>query len=134
MAGRIADRQQDRPVGGSGLGEGGLSPGAPMNRIVAVLAQIGTGLLVEKIALGQGIGHGGASWARERSRQNDGSPPPHHLRIVVRLGSRGNRRGADQRSRDGGGGDGLLRAAAAAAAGDASARSRSGLRRAPRPG
>ena len=42
VAGRIADRQEDRLVFGFSLFEGFLAPGPPVDRIVLVLLQIGT--------------------------------------------------------------------------------------------
>ncbi len=50
VAGGIADRQQDRPVGALGLGERRLAPRPPMHGVVGVLQQIGTGLGGQAIA------------------------------------------------------------------------------------
>ena len=49
MAGRIADREEDRFVSVARLGERRVAPGAPMHGIVAVLLQIGAGLASQLI-------------------------------------------------------------------------------------
>ena len=50
VAGGIADRQQDRPVGALGLGERRLAPRPPMHGVVGMLQQVGTGLGGQAIA------------------------------------------------------------------------------------
>jgi hypothetical protein len=54
MAGRIADRQQNRAVLAFGLQEGRLVPGPPMHRIILVLKQIGAGFMAEEVHLFSG--------------------------------------------------------------------------------
>jgi hypothetical protein len=49
VAGGVADGEQDRLVGGCGLGERRRSPGAPVHRVVLVLQQVGARLVAEKI-------------------------------------------------------------------------------------
>jgi len=49
MAGGIADREQDRLVGGLGSGEHHIAPGLPMNGIVLVLKEVGARLLAEAV-------------------------------------------------------------------------------------
>ena len=50
MARRVADRQEDRLVAGSRLGERGGIPRLPVHRIGAVLQQVGAGRLGEAVA------------------------------------------------------------------------------------
>jgi len=45
VAGRIADREQDRPVLAPRLLEGLRCPGVPVHRVVGVLQEVGTGLV-----------------------------------------------------------------------------------------
>ena len=52
MAGGIADREQDRPVGAPGLGQRLLAPRPPMNGIFGMLQQIGAGLGTQAIHAG----------------------------------------------------------------------------------
>src|SRR5262249_29001613 len=47
VAGGIADREQDRPVGALGLGQRLFAPRPPVHRVVGVLQQIGAGLVAE---------------------------------------------------------------------------------------
>ena len=49
VAGGITDGKQDRLVGGLGLGQRGRPPGAPVDGVVLVLEQIGTGFVAEEI-------------------------------------------------------------------------------------
>ena len=58
VAGGIADREQNRLVGALGFGEGLGSPRPPVDRVVPVLQQIGTGLAGEPVFVG-GVGGGG---------------------------------------------------------------------------
>ena len=51
VAGRVADREQDRAVLLAGPGERLLAPRVPVDRVLAVLEQVGAGLL------GQAVGH-----------------------------------------------------------------------------
>ena len=44
VAGGVADREQDRPVGALGLGQRLLAPRPPVHGIVGVLQQVGAGL------------------------------------------------------------------------------------------
>lgn len=41
MAGGIADRKKDRLIGRGGLVQGCFAPGAPMDRVVLMLKEIG---------------------------------------------------------------------------------------------
>jgi hypothetical protein len=49
VAGRVADRQQDRPVLGSGQLERIGAPGTPVDRVVLVLEEVRAGLVGEAI-------------------------------------------------------------------------------------
>ena len=49
MAGRVSDREQDRPIAALGLAKGVRTPGPPVHWIVFVLQQIWTGLIGETI-------------------------------------------------------------------------------------
>ncbi len=51
MAGRIADREQDRLVVLFGRGQRVRSPGPPIDRVVLVLQQIGAGLVGETVLM-----------------------------------------------------------------------------------
>jgi hypothetical protein len=57
VTGGVADREKDRHVPLAGGLEGLLVPGLPVDGVVGVLAQIGTLLLVEAVAL-RGVGVG----------------------------------------------------------------------------
>src|SRR6185312_5371031 len=52
VAGGVADREQDRPVGAPGLGQRLLAPRPPMHRVVGVLQQVGAGLGAEAVHAG----------------------------------------------------------------------------------
>ena len=49
VAGCIADGEKDGLVGSLGFSERGRGPGTPMDRIVLVLEEIGTGFVAEKV-------------------------------------------------------------------------------------
>jgi hypothetical protein len=51
VAGRVADREQDRAVAVSGTPLRLFAPGQPVDRVLGVLEEVGTGLL------GEGVGH-----------------------------------------------------------------------------
>jgi len=59
VAGRVADREQDRLAGALGLGEGFRPPWPPVDRIVLMLEQIRAGFAREAIWVQRGGGHGG---------------------------------------------------------------------------
>ena len=60
VAGRVADREQDRLVLLLGPRQGLVPPGVPGDRVVAVLQEIGTGLAGESVLRGvDDLGHGG---------------------------------------------------------------------------
>ena len=71
VAGGVADREQDRLVGGLGFGQCLRSPGPPVHRVVLVLQEVGAGLAAEAV-LGVGVlGHAVvylAMRARKRER------------------------------------------------------------------
>ncbi len=54
VAGRIADREEDRPVERRRLGQRLGAPGAPIDRIMGVLDQIGRGLQDQPIDIARG--------------------------------------------------------------------------------
>src|SRR5262245_38223121 len=57
MAGGIADRKQDRPVGARGLGNRLLAPRPPVHRIAGMLQQVGAGLVGQPVAaFAHGVG------------------------------------------------------------------------------
>src|SRR5215468_7021365 len=58
MAGGVADREQDRPIGASCLRDRLLAPRPPMHGVVGVLQQVGAGLATQAIAA---FAHGGGS-------------------------------------------------------------------------
>ena len=60
VAGGIADREQDRPVGPLGLGQGLRSPRPPVDRVVLMLQQIGTGFCSKPVIVRRNIAHGAA--------------------------------------------------------------------------
>ena len=60
VAGRIADRQKDRLVVGARRGERGRVPRLPVDRIGAVLQQIGAGRFGEAVAH---VGHRSPAWS-----------------------------------------------------------------------
>ena len=63
VAGGVADGKQDRPSQFLGFGKGCRRPAAPMDRIVAVLPQIGTGFFGKQVSRGQGhVWRLGVSW------------------------------------------------------------------------
>jgi hypothetical protein len=69
VAGRIADRQQNGLVAGTGQRQGGLAPGVPVHRLLGVLQQVGRGFLGELVGHGKAVairrtGHGPRSQAR----------------------------------------------------------------------
>ena len=49
VAGRVADREQDRPVLLAGAGERLVAPGVPVDRVLGVLEQVGAGLRGEPV-------------------------------------------------------------------------------------
>ncbi len=51
MAGGVADRQQDRLVGRLGRGQCRLAPGLPVDRVVAVLEEVGARLFAEAVLI-----------------------------------------------------------------------------------
>ena len=57
VAGRVADREQDRPAAALGLGQRLGAPGPPVHGVVLVLQQIGAGLAGEAVFGGRGGGH-----------------------------------------------------------------------------
>jgi hypothetical protein len=50
VAGRVADREQDRLAGPLGLGQGLGAPGPPVHRVVAVLEKVGAALVAQAVA------------------------------------------------------------------------------------
>src|SRR3546814_16856067 len=52
VAGRVADRQQDRDVALAGRRERLLTPGVPIDRVVGVLSQVRAGLVREAVGTG----------------------------------------------------------------------------------
>src|SRR5262249_51508072 len=68
VAGRVADREQDGFVLGSGAGEGFLAPGGPVDRVVRVLEKVGTGL-VNQASSGRHPGMVSASFQRRNGPQ-----------------------------------------------------------------
>ena len=52
VAGRVADRQQDRHVALAGRGERLVTPRVPVDRVVGVLAQIRAGFLGQAVPTG----------------------------------------------------------------------------------
>jgi hypothetical protein len=61
VAGRIADREEDRLVGGAGCLERLVAPGVPVDRVVGVLAEVGARLVGQAVHEPQ---------ARERVRRS----------------------------------------------------------------
>ena len=78
VAGRVAHGQEDRPVLGRGPGERLLAPRVPVDRVVRVLLQVGTGLGGQAVGGGHPVrvppGPAGTSVARRRpGRRNRAS-------------------------------------------------------------
>jgi hypothetical protein len=56
VAGRVADGEEDRPVQQAGAGEGSLTPGLPVHRVVQVLQEIRARLAGQAVGLARGRG------------------------------------------------------------------------------
>ena len=74
VAGRVADRQQDRFVFAPGALERRLAPRQPRDRVGGVLAQVGAGLAAELVA--RRIGHRGHAGTLAEPRERHRTPPP----------------------------------------------------------
>ena len=87
MAGRVADRDEDRPVLRARPGEGGLAPRMPVDRIVAVLAQIRRRLGGESVGHDRSSLTGWRRWPRPdrgaRRSRDDRAPARRRQRPVA---------------------------------------------------
>ena len=72
MAGGVADRQKNRLAAALGLGQRLGAPGSPIDRIMLVLKEVGTGLASETIFVGWSVG-GRHGYAPSPSRQTAAS-------------------------------------------------------------
>ena len=71
VACRVADREQDRPVGALRLGQRLRSPGPPIDRIVLVMQQVGRGLMRETILMGGARCYGHSQSVARMARQRN---------------------------------------------------------------